>query len=65
MSDKIEVGDFVKIDGISNVYQVKALTRGERNTPDGWYVVADCHFVNPRFCKKYKGATSVLVGVNR
>lgn len=63
MIDKIEAGDFVKIPSQNRVFQVKALTSGERFTPDGWFIDDDGHFINPRYCEKYKGATSVLGGV--
>lgn len=58
----IKAGDYVKVKTESRVFKVCGFTAGRKAIPDGWLIEKDGGAVNPAFCEKYNGATSVLGG---
>lgn len=59
-TDNIKIGDLVKIEQENRVFQVCGFSKGHKHIPDGWYMEVDGGYVNPKFCKKYELANSVI-----
>lgn len=56
-----KVGDYAKVIEENRVFKVCGFTGPEsRVIPEGWLIDEDGFYVNPKFCKPYTGATSVL-----
>lgn len=56
-----KVGDLVKIKSENRVFKVYGFTDdGSRVIPPGWLIDEEGFSINPKFCKKYTGATSCL-----
>jgi hypothetical protein len=58
---RFNIGDNVKIDTENRVFKVSGFTgKGSKVIPEGWLIDQDGFSVNPKFCKPYSGAKSVL-----
>lgn len=56
----IKLGDWLKVEGENHVFRVCGFSFGSKTIPDGWPMTEQGSFMNPRYCEKYEGATSVL-----
>lgn len=61
----IKVGDYVKTDVGQRAFKVAGITEEDTRTiPKGWLIDEEGRFINPKFCMKYTGALSAIVGLN-
>jgi hypothetical protein len=61
----IEIGEYAKVINENRVFKVCGHTKGRKVIPDGWLIDKDECAVNPKFCEKYKGATSCIPEVEQ
>lgn len=55
------IGDYVKVKHSHRVFVVKGFALDDSKTiPSGWLIDQNGSAVNPEFCERYKGATSVF-----
>jgi hypothetical protein len=56
-----DIGDYAKIDTENRVFKVCGFTgNGSTVIPEGWLIDQNGFSVNPKYCKPYNGAKSVL-----
>jgi hypothetical protein len=58
MMESFKQGDLVKSEIENRVFRVCGFTKQSMIIPEGWIIDEDGFSVNPKFCKKYMGATS-------
>ena len=56
MNKVFKWGDLAKIG--NRVFEVRGITKGSSTIPAGWLIDKTGASINPKFCKKYMGATS-------
>ena len=57
---KYNANDWVINEIEGSAFRITGLTQGRANIPDGWLIDNIGRAINPKFCRRYNGATSVL-----
>jgi hypothetical protein len=59
-----KIGDLIVVTGTTRVFRLTGFTEGFKTIPDG-FLLGGGSAINPKFCRKYNGAESVLSGAVR
>jgi hypothetical protein len=54
------IGQIIKVDNGHRVIKIASMTKNYFYIPDDWPMCGDGRVYNPKFCKPYNGALSVL-----
>lgn len=57
---KYAINDWAINELEGSAFRVTGFTKDRAHIPDGWLIDNIGRAVNPKFCKRYNGATSVL-----